>query len=109
MDISQTQMVLNTVKAGSTVPFKFNLYIGTTTVTDVSYVYSFTSKTVNCMSNATIDPIDFTTTGNTGLRWDSTAGQFINNWKTPSKTGTCIDVTMTTIDGASILAHFKMT
>jgi hypothetical protein len=102
-------LVLNTVKAGSTVPLKFNLYLGSTTITDTSYVSAFTSSTVRCDSDAVMDPVDFTTSGNTGLRWDSTAGQFINNWKTPSKAGSCIDVTMTAIDGTSIQAHFKLT
>ena len=77
---------------------------------DTSYVSKFTTGTVNCQSDAMIDPVEaLTTTGNTGLRWDSTAQQFVNNWKTPSKAGNCIDVTMTTTDGSSIVAHFKLT
>jgi hypothetical protein len=104
-----SSIVLNTVKAGSTVPLKFNLYLGSTMLTDTSYVYKFTSSTVSCQTDAVVDPVDFTTTGSTGLRWDSTAQQFINNWKTPSKAGSCIDVTMTTTDGSNIVAHFKLT
>ena len=39
-------------------------------------------------------PVEFTTTGGTSLRYDFTAGQFIQNWKTPKKPGACYQVTM---------------
>jgi hypothetical protein len=45
-------------------------------------------------------------TGGTSLRYDSTAGQFIQNWQTPKKPGTCYTTTMTTQDGSTISANF---
>ena len=48
------------------------------------------------------------TTGGTTLRYDSTAGQFIQNWQTPKAAGTCYLVTMWTDDGSSLLTNFKL-
>ena len=47
-------------------------------------------------------------TGGTSLRYDSTAGQFIQNWQTPKLPGVCYIVTMTTDDGSSLTANFKL-
>ena len=52
------------------------------------------------------DDIELVTTGGTNLRYDSAAGQFIQNWQTPKKPGTCYTVTMTTDDGSKISANF---
>ena len=51
---------------------------------------------------------ELTTTGGTTLRYDSVAGQFIQNWQTPKKPGACYTVTMTTLDRSSISANFKL-
>jgi K319-like protein len=98
--------VLNTVKGGSTVPLKFNVYAGTTELTSTSAVKSFTAGPVPC-SGGTEDAVDITTTGGTSLRYDTTAGQFIQNWQTPKGAGLCYRVTMSTQDGSSISALFK--
>ena len=45
--------------------------------------------------------------GATTLRYDSTGGQFIQNWKTPTGAG-CYRATVTAADGSSISAFFKM-
>ena len=42
----------------------------------------------------------------TSLRYDTTAGQFVQNWATPKKPGTCYTVTMTTQDGSTKSANF---
>ena len=47
-------------------------------------------------------------TASTTLRYDSTGRQFIQNWKTPAKAGTCYTVTVTTVDGSTITALFKL-
>jgi len=94
--------VWNTVKGGSTVPLKFEVFSGSTELTNTSSVKSFTLKTVSCPgSTAPTDEIELVTTGGTALRYDSTAGQFIQNWQTPKKPGTCYTTTMTTQDGTS--------
>ena len=97
--------VVNTVKGGSTVPLKFELFAGTTELTDTSAI-KFTATKTNCAPNATEDAIEVTATGGTSLRYDSTGGQFIYNWKTPTGAG-CYTVTMTAADGSTITAYFK--
>jgi hypothetical protein len=100
--------VLNTVKGGSTVPFKFEVFAGSTELTDPS-IASFAAKLVACPGTSLpSDDVEFTTTGATSLRYDSTAGQFIQNWQTPKKPGSCYVVTMTTDDGSALSANFKL-
>ena len=104
-----TMTVWNTVKGGSTVPLKFELFAGDTKLTDPTDVKSLQSTKVNCSSGAGIeDAIETTATGGTSLRYDSTAGQFIYNWKTPTGANTCHKVTVTADDGTPISAYFKM-
>jgi hypothetical protein len=99
--------VWNTVKGGSTVPLKFEVFSGSTELTNTSSVKSFTQKTVACPgASAATDEIEIVSTGGTSLRYDSTAGQFIQNWQTPKKPGTCYTTTMTTQDGSTISANF---
>jgi hypothetical protein len=97
--------VWNTVKGGSTVPLKFEVFAGTTELTDTSIV-TFTLNQIVCGTQTVTDDIEMTTTGGTSLRYSD--GQFIQNWQTPKKPGTCYKVTMTTTDGASISALFKL-
>ncbi|MEK9735913.1 MAG: PxKF domain-containing protein, partial [Candidatus Nanopelagicales bacterium] len=100
---------VNTVKNGSTVPLKFNVYktLSGEQITDVSAIQGFTVRTVNCSTSAETDAMEFTTTGGTSLRYDTTEGQFIQNWRTPKSPGSCYKVTMTTLDGSSLTALFK--
>lgn len=102
--------VWNTVKGGSTVPLKFEAFAGSTELNEVGVVSAFTQKRVTCPGgeNVTEDPIEVTTTGATSLRYDATEGQFIQNWKTPKSPGACYQITMTTDDGSSISANFKL-
>jgi hypothetical protein len=100
--------VWNTVKGGSTVPLKFEAFADSE-LTSTSAVKSFTQRQVTCPGGSAVtDAIEITSTGGTSLRYDTTAGQFIQNWATPKKPGTCWDVTMTTQDGSSLLAHFML-
>jgi hypothetical protein len=57
------------------------------------------------------DAIDttFTNSGSTALRYDSTGGQFIQNWQSPSKPSTCYRVMMNAADGSFLQAFFKLT
>lgn len=101
--------VWNTVKGGSTVPLKFEVFAGTQELTATSAVKSFTVKAVTCPgSSAPADAVEFVTTGGTSLRYDVTGGQFVQNWQTPKKPGTCYAVTMTTQDDSSITANFQL-
>lgn len=101
--------VWNTVKGGSTVPLKFELFAGPTELSSTSAVTSFKTQKVSCTSSTgTEDAIELLTTGATSLRYDSTAGQFIQNWKTPTGAGNCYSATMTSNDGSTITALFKI-
>jgi hypothetical protein len=96
--------VFNTVKGGSTVPLKFELFAGSE-LTDTSAIKSLQATKVNC-TTGTEDAVEVTATGGTSLRYDSTGGQFIYNWKTPTGAG-CYKVTVTANDGSTISALFK--
>jgi hypothetical protein len=104
---------VNTVKNGSTVPVKFELFKGATELTSTSAVTSIVAKTVNCaaFNGDPEDAIETVATGGTSLRYDATAGQFIYNWTTPKGTkevGKCYSLTMTAADSSTITAYFKL-
>jgi hypothetical protein len=100
----------NTVKGGSTVPLKFNVFAGSVEKKSLSDISSFqTSKLSNCSGGVGDDPIDLTTTGGTTLRYDTTGMQWIQNWATPKVTAdTCYRAWVTFADGSSIEAFFKL-
>ncbi|WP_426997335.1 PxKF domain-containing protein [Pseudarthrobacter sp. N5] len=98
--------VLSTVKAGSTVPAKFELFAGTAEFTDVSLV-AMSASQITCTLSY-MSGIELTATGNTSLRYDSTGGQFIYNWKTPATPGKCYQLAMTAGDGSTLSANFKL-
>ena len=98
--------IMNYAKGGATVPLKFEVFSGSTELTSTNVVSAFTQKTP-CVAGAG-DAIEEYSTGNTELRYDTTGGQFIFNWKTPKAPGSCYRVTMTTQDGSSIYADFQL-
>jgi hypothetical protein len=100
--------VVNTVRGGSTVPLKFEVFAGSTELTSTTAVLSFVQTRIACDTSATIDEIEVTSTGGTSLRYDTTGGQFIQNWQTPRAAGTCYRVTMTTQDGSFLQAFFRL-
>jgi hypothetical protein len=100
--------VHNTVKGGNTVPLKFEMFAGTTELTDLAAVGSFTTQKVNCDGSLPADSVEVTSTGGTSLRYDQTGGQFIQNWKTPTTANQCYKVTMTADDGSQVSALFKI-
>jgi hypothetical protein len=101
--------VVNTVKGGSTVPLKFTVSNEGVEQTATSVVKSFVQRTVACGTlGGTIDEIEIVTTGGTSLRYDATAHQFIQNWQTAKKPGTCMQAIVTMIDGTAITANFQL-
>ena len=102
---------VNMAKAGSTVPLKFEVFgdktVPATEISDVSIVKTLKQKLTSCDPSAPTDEVETTATGGTMLRYDSTAGQFIYNWKTPLQKG-CYTVTMTLLDDSTIQALFKL-
>jgi hypothetical protein len=104
--------VWNTVKGGSTVPLKFNVFAGAVEQTSTGII-GFSYYDISCTSSGTgiEDPIEITTTGGTMLRYSGTPGvdgQYIQNWQTPSTPNKCYRVQMRTADGTSLFAFFKM-
>src|SRR5919106_719404 len=89
--------VMNYAKNGSTVPLKFEVFAGSTELTDTAVVDYFTQK-IDCDAG-TGDDIEQYATGGTNLRYDTTGGQFVFNWQTPRQKGACYRVTMQTLDG----------
>lgn len=67
----------------------------------------FSATPVVCASGGS-DDIEVTATGGTSLRYDSIGGQFIYNWQTAKKPGSCYKITMTTQDGSSLSAYFRL-
>ncbi|MFW5473105.1 PxKF domain-containing protein [Knoellia sp. CPCC 206450] len=100
--------VWNTVKNGSTVPLKFEVFAGATELTDTAVVDTFTVTKVSCSTAGGSDDVELTTSGNTVLRYDASGGQFIQNWQTPKSAGACYKVTMTTDDGSATSALFRL-
>jgi hypothetical protein len=105
---------VNTVKGGSTVPAKFELFGGAsnTEQKNVSAVTSMSAKQISCstLTGATDAIEEIVSTNATGLRFDTTGDQFIYNWKTPKSPGTCYSLTMTAADNTTkLVAYFKLT
>lgn len=100
---------VNTVKNGSTVPLKFTVADEGVAQTSTSIVQSFKTREVSCGTLSSLsDDIEMLSTGGTALRYDATAGQFIQNWQTPKKASACFVATVTTIDGTLLSANFKL-
>ena len=100
----------NTVKGGSTVPLKFNVFAGSVEKTSLSNTFGpvpfQTAKLNTCVDAASEDAVDFTTTGNTSLRYES---MWIQNWKTPTASSdTCYRAWATFADGSTLEAFFKL-
>lgn len=102
--------VLNTVRNGSTVPLKFEVFAGPVELTSTAAIDPrFTVQGIACPGASTpTDSIELTTTGGTSFRYDTTAGQFVQNWQTPKKAGACYAVGTTLADGSSITATFLL-
>lgn len=102
---------LNTVKAGSTVPLKFNVLKGDPGAPLTEGIgAAFTAHPVDCVGHLETDAVEeLASTGQTVLRYDADGAQWVQNWATPrSGAGGCYRVTLTTADGSSTSALFKL-
>jgi len=102
--------VVNTAKAGSTIPLKWRLtnFAGGY-LTDIATVASINSFRTSCTSSAPSDEVETTVaTGGTALRFDTVTQQFIYDWATlKSWTGTCRTLVLVLNDGTLHIAYFK--
>ncbi|MCA1826283.1 MAG: PxKF domain-containing protein [Myxococcales bacterium] len=89
-----------TVKGGSTVPVKFQIFDWNgALVTDTSVIAAIqVSARAGCSSSTTGAWDDATATGNTGLRFDATSSQFVFNWKTTGLAAGCYSLGVSTVD-----------
>ena len=97
--------IINTVKNGSTVPLKFEIFAGPTELTNLSAVLQPLKAVPSTCAGAT-DDIEMVSTGATSLRYEG--GQFLYNWQTPKKANSCYVVTVTAADGTSLSATSKL-
>ena len=100
--------MFNTVKNGATVPIRFRIFKGSTQLTSTSIINQpLTAVGVACNSTQAND-IELLASGETSLRYDSTAGEFVYNWQTPKNRGACYKVTVSSLDGSSQTAYFQL-
>jgi hypothetical protein len=99
---------LNTVKGSATVPLKFNVFVNGVAQTTTAGL-EMSVQRIDCDTSAPQDEVEqAAVTGGTSLHFDTAAGYFIQNWKTP-KTPGCYMVRMTTTqDGLALTARFKV-
>jgi len=107
VDMSNGPIIWNSIKGGSTVPLKFNIFANGVERKALTDIQGFAIADVPCSSSGYTTDIEFTTTGGTSLRYDTTAAQFIQNWQTPKPAGKCYQVRMTALDGSHLDAYFK--
>jgi hypothetical protein len=100
---------INTVKGGSVVPVKFNLFDGDgVEITDPSLVTISIAPSSACTGTAGTDEIEVEGPGATALRYDVDAMQFVMNWKTPRTPGECLALTASAGDAEPITAYFLL-
>jgi hypothetical protein len=97
--------VVNTVKGGSTVPLKFEVFSHSTELTDPAVV-TMSVTGVPCDAAAPTDAVESLAEGESSLTY--TDGHFQYNWKTPKSPGSCYEVAATTTDGSNITAQFRL-
>ncbi len=101
--------IVNTGHAGRAYPIKFQLRDAQGAfITVLPAVTSTTYQTVSCSAfTGTTDPLPTTTTGTSGLRYDSTANHYIYTWATPRVKG-CYVFRLGLADGATYTADFNL-
>ncbi len=104
-----TVPVYNTLRAGSTVPLKFEVFARPDRAGEIRSVETtgatVSSRRVNCLTGASEVPVEALSTGSTVLRFDTAGDQFVYNWKSPTSIG-CYLVTVALADSATIGAWF---
>lgn len=117
--------VVNKVKAGSTVPLKFRVFMGTREATSIRFVSSITAQKYDCVTGAPLaDPVSVTKATQKSLRLRYYDRGFHQNWKTPklpkkvamtkvkgkkpAPAPVCYMVVVTTQDASTLSAKFQL-
>ena len=105
-----TAPVINIGKAGRTYPVKWQLKDQNgnfvSTLTAVKSI-NFVPTQCGALSNDPVDVLETTSTSNTMLSYDTTANQFIYNWKTP-RDPLCYTMFLTLNTGQVATAYFNL-
>lgn len=111
MDPNSSTQIVNIAQNGKTVALKWEIFKtkAGTELTDTSVVKMLKKKlTCGTFTGDPTDEVEVLATGGTVLRYGGKIGQFIYNWQTPKQPNTCWDVTMQSLDGSFITAHFRL-
>jgi len=100
-----TLPMVNTVKAGSSVPVKFSL--GGNRGLNVLATGYPRAVLVPCDSGSPADEIEQTVTANAGLTYDAVTDTYTYVWKT-SRTPGCVRLEVRLVDGTDHLALFRL-
>jgi hypothetical protein len=104
--------VLNTAKAGSGIPVKWQLPDGRGGfISDLSVVISIQRQQVACedISSAVSDPVETTASGDSGLRFDPATNEYLYIWKTEkTQAGKCYIFLLNLNDGRQYRANFSL-
>ena len=109
VDPDTTGTVINSGKAGRTYPLKFQLKDSTGNfISNLNAVRSIKYATSTaCTAGGSTNPIDYDTTSNSGLTYDTGNNQFHYNWKTPSTAG-CYTLKVNLLDGTTKLSLYSL-
>jgi hypothetical protein len=110
--LSSDPTVINAGNAGRTYPIKWQLADANGAyVTDVVSGTTIGVAKVSCgnLTGNPTDTIDYTSSaGDSSLRYDSAANQYVYNWTSPSTKSTCYRMTVTTPDMRQHTALFSL-
>lgn len=77
--------------------------------TSTAIVRPLEIKPVACLSPALYDEVETTSSDPTTLQFSAEQGRFIYTWQTPRQhANVCYTVTLSTIDGSSLSAFFRL-